>query len=142
MTRRRKALGEMVVRHCRRWVFKALITIIDFLNDFLCPLCVHYKNDEYIYSFECIYKLKEPWLLWIVTYNSWMGSPGGLVSKKSACNAGDYLQCTRPKFDPWFGKIFWEGNGNQLQYSCLGNPMDRGAWWGRIYGVSRVEYNL
>ena len=31
-------------------------------------------------------------------------------------------------FDPWVGKIPGEGNGNPLQYSCLENPMDRGAW--------------
>ena len=35
-------------------------------------------------------------------------------------------QCGRLGFDPWIGKIPGEGNGNPLQYSCLGNPMDRG----------------
>ena len=30
-----------------------------------------------------------------------------------------------------------EGNGNPLQYSCLGNPMDRGAWWATIHGVTK-----
>ena len=30
-----------------------------------------------------------------------------------------------------------EGNGNPLQYSCLGNPMDRGAWWATVYGVTK-----
>ena len=30
-----------------------------------------------------------------------------------------------------------EGNGNPLQYSCLGNPMDRGAWWATVHGVAR-----
>ena len=30
------------------------------------------------------------------------------------------------------------GNGNPLQYSCLGNPMDRGAWWAAVHGVARV----
>ena len=37
------------------------------------------------------------------------------------------LQCRRPRFDPWFGKISGEGNGYPFQYSCLENPMDRGA---------------
>ena len=37
------------------------------------------------------------------------------------------LQCRRPRFDPWVGKILWRRNGNPLQYSCLDNPMDRGA---------------
>ena len=35
----------------------------------------------------------------------------------------------RPRFDPWSGRFPGEGNGNPLQYSCLENPLDRGAWW-------------
>ena len=35
-----------------------------------------------------------------------------------------------------------EGNGNLLQYSCLGNPMDRGAWWAIVHGVTRVGHDL
>ena len=34
-----------------------------------------------------------------------------------------------------------EGNGNPIQYSCLGNPMDRGAWWATVHGV-RVRHDL
>ena len=32
-----------------------------------------------------------------------------------------------------------EGNGNLLQYSCLENPMDRGAWWAAVYGVTQSQ---
>ena len=35
-----------------------------------------------------------------------------------------------------------EGNGNPLQYSCLGNLMDRGAWWAIVHGVTRVRHDL
>ena len=35
-----------------------------------------------------------------------------------------------------------EGNGNQLQYSCLENPMDRGAWWATVPGVARSQTQL
>ena len=35
-----------------------------------------------------------------------------------------------------------EGNGDPLQYSCLGNPMDRGAWRAAVHGVARVRHNL
>ena len=49
--------------------------------------------------------------------------PGSSVSKESACNAGDQ------GLDPGLGRSYGEGNGNPLQYSCLGNPKDRGAWW-------------
>ena len=52
-----------------------------------------------------------------------MGFPGSLGGKESACNAGD------PGSIPGWGRSLGEGNGNPLQYSCLGNPMDRGAWW-------------
>ena len=35
------------------------------------------------------------------------------------------------------GRSPGEGNGNPLQYSCLGNPRDRGAWWSTVHGVSK-----
>ena len=35
------------------------------------------------------------------------------------------------------GRSLGEGNGNTLQYSCLGNPMDRGAWWATVHGVTK-----
>jgi len=40
-------------------------------------------------------------------------------------------------FDPWVGKSPAEGNGNPLQYSCLGNPMDRGAWQATVHRVAK-----
>ena len=49
--------------------------------------------------------------------------PGSSVSKESACNAGDW------GLVPGSGRSYGEVNGNPLQYSCLGNPKDRGAWW-------------
>ena len=36
---------------------------------------------------------------------------------------------------PGLGRLSGEGNGNPLQYSCLENPMDRGAWWSTVHGV-------
>ena len=49
------------------------------------------------------------------------GFPGGSDGKESACNAGDQGSI------PGWGRSPEEGNGNPLQYSCLENPMDRGA---------------
>ena len=49
--------------------------------------------------------------------------PGGSDGKESACNAGDLGSI------PGSGRSPRKGNGNPLQYSCLENPMDRGAWW-------------
>ena len=51
-----------------------------------------------------------------------MGSPGGSDGKETACNAGDR------GLIPGSGRSPGEGNGNPLQYSCLENPMDSGAW--------------
>ena len=62
--------------------------------------------------------------------------PWWLSGKESAC------QCGRRRFDPWFGNIPREGNGNPLQYSCLGNLMDSGAWQAVVHGVKRVGHDL
>ena len=48
----------------------------------------------------------------------------------SACNVGDLGSI------PGSGRSPGEGNGNPLQYSCLENPMDRGAWWATVHGVA------
>ena len=59
--------------------------------------------------------------------------PGGSVGKESACNIEDLDSILGSERSPG------EGNGYSLQYSCLGNPMDRGAWW---LGVARVGQDL
>ena len=49
-------------------------------------------------------------------------------------------QFRRHRFDPWVRKIPpQEGTGNPLQYSCLENPMDRGAWWATVHGVAKSQ---
>ena len=57
--------------------------------------------------------------------------PGGSDGKASVCNAGD------PGSIPGSGRAPGEGNDNQLQYSGLRNPMDRGAWWPIVHGVTK-----
>ena len=42
-------------------------------------------------------------------------------------------------FDPWIGKVLGEGNGNPLQYSCLENPTDKGAWSATVHGVAKSQ---
>ena len=56
------------------------------------------------------------------------GLPPWLSGKESTC------QCRRYGFDPWVGKISW--TKNPLQYSCLGNSMNKGAWRSTVYGVT------
>ena len=62
-----------------------------------------------------------------------MGFPGGSDGKESACNAGD------PGSIPRLGRSFGEGHGNPLQYSCLENPMDRGAWQASVPGLAESD---
>ena len=57
--------------------------------------------------------------------------PGGSGSKASAYNVGD------PSSIPGLGRSPGEGNGNPLQYSCLENPMDGGAWLATVHGVAK-----
>ena len=57
--------------------------------------------------------------------------PGSLEGKVSTCNAGD------PGSIPEFGRSPGEGIGYPLQYPCLENPMDGGAWEAAVHGVSR-----
>ena len=64
------------------------------------------------------------------------GFPHSSVGKESACSAGDTGSI------PGSGRSPGEGNGKPLQYSCLENPMDRGAWQATVYGVSGVRHNL
>ena len=56
--------------------------------------------------------------------------------KKTACDAGD------PSLIPGSGRAPGEGSGNPLQYSCLENSKDRGAWWGTVYGVAKSQTQL
>ena len=65
-----------------------------------------------------------------------MGFPDDSHGKESACSAGDLGSI------PGSGRPPGKGNGDPLQYSCLGNPMDRGAWWATVHGVARVRLDL
>ena len=62
-----------------------------------------------------------------------LGPLGGSEVKASACNAGDLGSI------PGLGRSPGEGNGNPLQYSCLENPMDGGAWWATVHEVTKSQ---
>ena len=64
------------------------------------------------------------------------GFPGGSDSKESTCNAGDLGSI------PGLGRYPGEGNSYPLQYSCLENPMDGGAWWATVHGVTKSRTRL
>ena len=65
-----------------------------------------------------------------------VGFPGGSEVKASACNVGDLGSI------PGLGRSPEEGNGNPLQYSCLENPMDGGAWWATVHRVAKSRTRL
>ena len=62
--------------------------------------------------------------------------PGGSDGKVSAYDAGDLGSVSGSGGSPG------EGNGNPLQYSCLENPMDRGAWWATVPGITKSQTRL
>ena len=62
-----------------------------------------------------------------------VGFPDGTVVKSLPANAGDSGSI------PGLGRSSGEGNGNPFQYSCLGNPTDRGAWWATVHGVTESD---
>ena len=65
-----------------------------------------------------------------------MGFPSGSDGKESACNVEDLGSI------PGLGRSPGGGHGNPLQYSCLENPMDRGAWWATAHGVTKSHTRL
>ena len=67
----------------------------------------------------------------MTTYSSIVGFPGGSDGEESACHVRG------PGSIPGLGRSPGEGNGNPLQYSCLENPMDRGAWQAIVHGVTK-----
>ena len=65
-----------------------------------------------------------------------MGFPGGTVVKNLPAKIGDMGLIPGPRRSPG------GGNGNPLQYSCLGNPMDRGPWQATVHGVAKSQIQL
>ena len=79
-----------------------------------------------------------PFLIFILNYylRACFAFPGGSDGKVSAYNAGGLGSIPGP------GRSPEEGNGNPLQYSCLENPMDGGAWLATVHGVSKSRTRL
>ena len=87
------------------------------------------------------FKRKKNWKTWVFQATRWCihllrlplhrGFSGGLEIKNQPANAGDSDSI------PGLGRAPGEGNGNPLQYYCLGNPMDRGDWLGTVHGVTK-----
>ena len=76
-----------------------------------------------------------PWRRNRLSIPGCMGFPGGSDGKESTCNSGDLGSI------PGLGRSPGEGHSNSVQYFCLENPMDRGAWWATVQGLQRVRHN-
>ena len=75
-----------------------------------------------------MYKLTDFILIFLMS-----GKHGGSDGKEAICDAGNLGSI------PGSGRSPGERNGNPLQYSCLENPMDRGAWWATVRGVAKSQ---
>ena len=69
-------------------------------------------------------------------WKRYMGFPGGTNGKEPACQCRRHKRC---RFHPWVGKIPCRRAWQPLQYSCLENPMDRGAWRAIVHRVTKSQ---
>ena len=93
-------------------------------------MSIQFLYPYFCISYLCFLLLNSRSLLFILDINL-LCFPGGSDGKVSACNAGDL------GLIPGSGRSPGEGNGNPLQYSCLENSMDGGAWWATVHGVTK-----
>ena len=95
-----------------------------------------YSTEHYIqYSGVMEKNMKKNTYIHLYIYVYVQGFPGGTEVKASACNVGELGSILGS------GRSPGEGNGNPLQYSCLENPMDGGAWWATVHGSQRVGHD-
>ena len=85
-------------------------------------------KNPYIYGQLVLFKMSRQSNREKTAFSTNGGFPGGSEVEASACNVGDLGSI------PGSGRFPREGNGNPLQYSCLENPMDGGAWWATATG--------
>ena len=96
-----------------------------------------FSDNYYVSGFSQRFVTRD-WLmqLWGQAKQAWGRGgcfPGGSDGKESACNVGDL------HLNSGLGRSPGEGNGNPLQYSCLEDSMDRGAWWATVHGVTKSQ---
>ena len=102
----------------------------------LIEYCFYLKNKIYVKMDHKIQTHVHQDQLYLSTSQVGWECPRWHRSKEFTC------QCKRGKrhgFDSWVRKITGEGNGNLLQYTCLENPMNRGAWWAIVHGVTKSQ---
>ena len=98
---------------------------ISISNDIYTHICICVCVCVYIYIYICVCVCVCVCVYWL---------PLWLSSKESACNAGEASSITR------LGRFPGGRNGNPLQYSCLENPMDKGAWQSTVHRVAKKSH--
>jgi len=78
-------------------------------------------------------------LNWMPPQEALRGFPAGDSGKNPAASVGNIRDSDST---PGLGRSPGEGHGNPLQYSCLENPMDRGAWWATVHGITKSQTQL
>ena len=118
---------------------------LNFFSKFFFSVLTFWNSYPYTcmnHSFKNIYHLPNTWHCDVCIVNSlyiWLLSfPGSPMINNSTVNAGD----SEVGSIPGSGRSPGGANGNPLQNSCLGNPMDRGAWQGTVHGVSKSQTRL
>ena len=108
-----------------------LLAIAQMFSKMVLQFCIHTSN---IYeSYRCPAPMLPDVFLILGVLIVMSGFPDGSDSKESTCSTGDLHSIPGSRRSPR------EGNGNSLQYSCLENPMDRGAWWATVHGVTQSQ---
>ena len=115
----------------------SFVKLFQAFSKLAAPLCISTAVNEHSY---CSLSSPEFGAVSILDFHHSnrcvVGFPAGSDSKESACNSGDLYLI------PGLGRSPEEGNGNPLQYSCLENPMRRGAWEAIVHGVTRFGHDL
>ena len=110
-------------------VFPRTIRILQNINVLELQLT---PSESFSHAISLLFRSQE-----LPTGNSWW-----LRQYRIPWNGGDVCNVGDLDLIPGSGRSSTKGNGNPLQYSCLGNPMDRGAWGDTIHGITRVGHNL
>ena len=104
--------------------------VLDFFLQTSQSLVILLRNCFYLSIVFYWYILFKNFICILLLFSVTRVFPGGSNSKESACNARD------PGSIPGSRRSPGEGNGDPLQYFCLENSMDRGAWWATVHGVT------
>ena len=106
-------------------------------------------------QFTSVDSWRSQWKLMCVSWYSFFSSFDVLIYGYSPCSISETyffligvtpmvkicLECRRTRFSPWVRKIPWRRKWQPLQYSCLENPMDRGAWRAIVHRIPRVRHD-